>query len=218
MCDWAVRASMGEKLPRYGIAPEPKYVSVKVPVFSFEKLAGLDTHLGPEMKSTGEVLGIGRDLTEALYKGLLAAGYKMKRSGGVLITVTNKDKKEIVPIAKRLEKLNFSLYATRGTATLLKENGLNVETVEKIRDCKENNTSTLLDSGKISYVVSTSEKGRDPALDDVKIRRKACSLGISCMTSIDTANALIDSLMSGYAESTTELVEISQLKTTGGTN
>ncbi len=218
MCDWAVRASMGEKLPRYGIAPEPKYVSVKVPVFSFEKLAGLDTHLGPEMKSTGEVLGIGRDLTEALYKGLLAAGYKMKKSGGVLITVTNKDKKEIVPIAKRLEKLNFSLYATRGTATLLKENGLNVETVEKIRDCKENNTSTLLDSGKISYVVSTSEKGRDPALDDVKIRRKACSLGISCMTSIDTANALIDSLMSGYAESTTELVEISQLKTTGGTN
>lgn len=212
MCELAVKASFGEKLPLYGIAPEPPYVTVKVPVFSFEKLAGLDTHLGPEMKSTGEVLGIGRDLTEALYKGLLAAGYKMKKSGGVLITVTDNDKKEIVPIAKRLLILGFSLYATRGTAMLLHKNGLPVQVVEKIRDCKENNTATLLDSRKVSYVISTSEKGRDPALDDVKIRRKACSLGVCCMTSIDTANALIDSLLSGYTESSTELVEISTLK------
>jgi carbamoyl-phosphate synthase large subunit len=211
MCDWAVMASLGKKLPQYNIAPEIKFAAVKVPVFSFEKLAGLDTHLGPEMKSTGEVLGIGRDLSEALFKGLLAAGYKMKRSGGVLITVTDNDKQEIVPIAKRFEALGFSLYATAGTAERLKANGVAVQTVEKIRDCAQNNTATLLGSGKISYVVSTSDKGRDPALDDVKIRRLAVSKGISCMTSIDTANALIDSLMSGYTESTTQLVELNTL-------
>ncbi|MCL2101996.1 MAG: hypothetical protein FWH22_09830 [Fibromonadales bacterium] len=207
----AVRTSLGEKLTATGIAPDMNFVSVKVPVFSFEKLAGLDTHLGPEMKSTGEVLGIGRNLTEALYKGLLAAGYKMKKTGGVFITVTDKDKPEIVPIAQRFHKLGFSLYATRGTAVILEESGLPVSRVQKISKCPDNNTATLLQSGKISYVVSTSEKGRDPARDDVKIRRKACMLGISCMTSVDTANALIDSLLSGYDEGNTELVEIGGL-------
>jgi len=215
MCDLAIKASLGQKLPSYGIAKEPAFASVKVPVFSFEKLPGLDTLLGPEMKSTGEVLGIGSDLSEALYKGLLAAGYKMKKSGGVFITVADKDKKEIVPIAKRFASAGFALYATRGTGKLLSDNGLSVEIVEKIKDSKDNNTATLLDSGKVSYVVSTSEKGRDPALDEVKIRRKTCSLGISCMTSIDTASALIDSLLSGYTENTTELVEIGALDTTG---
>ena len=213
MCELAVRTSLGEKLPAAGIARDMDFVSVKVPVFSFEKLAGLDTQLGPEMKSTGEVLGIGRNLSEALYKGLLAAGYKMNKTGGVLITVTDKDKSEIVPIAQRFHKLGFSLYATRGTSAFLEKNGLSVHTVEKIRECPVHNTATLLQSGKISYVVSTSEKGRDPARDDVKIRRKACMLGISCMTSVDTANALIDSLLSGYDEKNTELVEISVLHT-----
>ena len=208
ICELAVRTSLGEKLTTTGISPDMNFVSVKVPVFSFEKLAGLDTHLGPEMKSTGEVLGIGRNLSEALYKGLLAAGYKMKKTGGVFITVTDKDKPEIVPIAQRFHKLGFSLYATRGTAVILEENGLPVSRVQKISKCPDNNTATLLQSGNISYVVSTSEKGSDPARDDVKIRRKACMLGISCMTSVDTANALIDSLLSGYDEGNTELVEI----------
>ena len=213
MCDLAVRTSLGEKLSICGIAKDMDFMSVKVPVFSFEKLTGLDTHLGPEMKSTGEVLGIGRDLSEALYKGLLAAGYIMKKSGGVLITVSDKDKPEIVSIAERFKNLGFSLYATRGTAAYLEERGFTVETIEKIRQSPVHNTSTLLQSGKISYVISTSEKGRDPSRDDVKIRRKACMLGISCMTSVDTANALIDSLLSGYDEKNTELVEISVLHT-----
>ena len=211
MCELAVRTALGEKLQESGIAKDMDFVSVKVPVFSFEKLSGLDTQLGPEMKSTGEVLGIGRNLSEALYKGLLAAGYKMNREGGVLITVTDKDKPEIVTVAKRFSKLGFSLYATRGTAAYLEERGLSVHTIEKIRQSPVHNTATLLHSGKISYVISTSEKGRDPARDDVKIRRKACMLGISCMTSVDTANALIDSLLSGYDETNTELVEISTL-------
>jgi len=211
VCELAVRTALGEELTEKGICAAPDFVSVKVPVFSFEKLAGLDTLLGPEMKSTGEVLGIGRDLREALYKGLLAAGYKMKKTGGVLITVTDNDKQEITPVAEKFIKAGFSLYATRGTAEYLKKKNLPVHTVEKIRDCPDNNTATLLESGLIAYVVSTSENGRNPARDDVKIRRKACMLGISCMTSIDTANALIDSLLSGYDESNTELVEISGL-------
>ena len=211
MCDLAVRTSLGEKLPYVGIARDMDFVSVKVPVFSFEKLSGLDTHLGPEMKSTGEVLGIGRDLSEALYKGLLAAGYKMKKSGAVFITVTDKDKEDIISIAEDFAKLGFSLYATRGTAAILMEKGLLVEAVDKIRDCPKNNTETLLQSGKISYVISTSAKRRDFARDDIKIRRKACMLGISSMTSIDTAKALIDSLFSAYDEKNTRLIEVGSL-------
>ena len=217
MCELATRVSVGETLASLGYSPgiakTPPYLAVKVPVFSFEKLAGVDTHLGPEMKSTGEVLGIGKNLEEALYKGLVAAGYKMKRRGGVLITVRDSDKAGIEDTAEKLVRCGFSLYATQGTARYLAAKGLGkVRTVEKISECADNNTATLLESGKISYVISTSEKGRDPAFDDVKIRRKACSLGIPCLTSVDTANALADSLLSGYSEINTELIDINRLR------
>ena len=217
MCEIATRVSIGETLKEMGynsgIADIPPYVAVKVPVFSFEKLAGLDTHLGPEMKSTGEVLGVGKNLEEALYKGLIAAGYKMKKSGSVLITVRDSDKAEIAAVAKKLIKCGFSLYATRGTARFLREKGFSVEVVEKIHDSNENNTEKLMESGVVSYVLCTSEKGRDPAFDDVKLRRKACTLGIPCLTSVDTACALADSLLSGYSEINTELVDINDLRT-----
>jgi carbamoyl-phosphate synthase large subunit len=217
MCELATKLSVGIKLSDLGYAPgigkTPPYVAVKVPVFSFEKLAGVDTHLGPEMKSTGEVLGLGKNLEEALYKGLIAAGYKMKKKGGVLITVRKNDKAEIIRVAKKMVQAGFSLYATRGTARFLAERGLDVQSVEKIRDCADNNAATLLESGKISYIISTSKKGRDPALDDVKIRRKACSLGVPCLTSVDTANALADGLLSGYSETNTELIDINNLRT-----
>ncbi|MDR0197896.1 MAG: carbamoyl-phosphate synthase large subunit, partial [Oscillospiraceae bacterium] len=216
MCEIATKVSAGGTLGGLGyasgVAKIPPYTAVKVPVFSFEKLADLDTHLGPEMKSTGEVLGLGKNLEEALYKGLVAAGYKMQKQGGVLITVRNSDKPEIGNITEKLAKCGFALFATRGTAKLLEAKGFNVRVVEKIRECSDNNTATLLESGKISYVISTSEKGRDPALDDVKIRRKACSLGIPCLTSIDTADALADSLLSGYGELNTELIDINRLR------
>ena len=217
MCELATKTSTGQMLSHLGyssgISKKPPYFAVKVPVFSFEKLAGVDTHLGPEMKSTGEVSGIGKNLEEALYKGLIAAGYKMKKHGGVLITVRDRDKKEIADVAKKLTRCGFSLYATRGTAEFLKGKGFAVHTTEKIRECLDDNTSTLLESGKVSYIISTSEKGRDPAFDDVKIRRKACYLGIPCLTSIDTANALADSLLSGYSEINTELVDINHMRT-----
>lgn len=209
MCELASRVSLGERLSDLGygsgIAKTPPYAAVKVPVFSFEKLADVDTHLGPEMKSTGEVLGIGRDLTEALYKGLLAAGYKLKKSGGVLITVRDSDKPEIIPVAEKFLRCGFELYATAGTARFLRDKGFNVEVVGKIHESDQNNTALLLESGKISYVISTSAKGRHPAFDDVKIRRKACTLGIPCLTSVDTANALADSLLSGYSETGVQL-------------
>ena len=218
MCELSTKVSFASEVTlsslgySSGIAKIPPYFAVKVPVFSFEKLVGVDTHLGPEMKSTGEVLGLGKNLEEALYKGLIAAGYKMQKSGGVLITVRDSDKAEITDIAKKFAQLGFSLYATRGTCKFLSEKGLPIQSVEKIFECPDNNTETLLTSGKISYVICTSEKGRDPALDDVKLRRKACSLGIPCLTSVDTANALSDSLLSGYSEINTELVDINNLR------
>jgi len=217
MCELATKVSVGEMLSALGytsgIAKIPPYIAAKVPVFSFEKLAGLDTHLGPEMKSTGEVLGLGKNLEEALYKGLVAAGYKMKKSGGVLMTIKDGDKGEIIGMAQKFTKLGFTLHATRGTARFLIKKGFNVEPIDKICDNPDINTETLLASGKISYIISTSEKGRDPALDDVKLRRKACSLGVPCLTSIDTANAVADSLLSDYSEINTELVDINNLRT-----
>jgi carbamoyl-phosphate synthase large subunit len=221
MCELATKTAIGETLASLGyssgIAPKPEYYAVKVPVFSFVKLAGLDTHLGPEMKSTGEVLGLGRTLEEALYKGLVAAGHKMTPANmdgeqkGVLVTVRNGDKKDVVPVVEKFAKYGFALYSTKGTAKYLREKGFEVNVVEKIRECPGNNTETLLESGKISYVLSTSERGRDPALDDVKIRMRACVLGIPCLTSVDTANALVDSLLSGFTEMNTELIDINAL-------
>jgi len=216
MCEIATKVSVGQTLASLGytsgIAKMPPYVAVKVPVFSFEKLAGLDTHLGPEMKSTGEVLGLGKNLEEALFKGLVAAGYKILRGGGVLITVRDGDKGEIAGVAEKFTNCGFSLHATRGTARFLEGKGFTVHAIDKICDNDMINTETLLASGKISYIISTSEKGRDPALDDVKLRRKACSLGVPCLTSIDTANALADSLLSDYSEINTELVDINDLR------
>ncbi len=220
MCELATRLSLGRRLSDLGytsgIAKIPPYVAVKVPVFSFEKLTDLDTHLGPEMKSTGEVLGLGKNIEEALYKGLVAAGYKMTPVGsgknGVFFSVRESDKVEICDIAKKFCGLGFELYATRGTARVLEQNGLAVKTVNKIHQNPDDNTVTLLESGKISYIISTSAKGRNPATDDVKIRRKACTLGIPCLTSIDTANALADSLLSGYSEINTELIDINDLR------
>ena len=216
MCELATKVSMGQTLSDLGystgIAKIPPYVAVKVPVFSFEKLAGLDTHLGPEMKSTGEVLALGKNIEEALYKGLIAAGYKMKKTGGVLLTIREGDKAEVINIAQKFARLGFSLYGTRGTAKFLAAKGLTVHPVDKISDNPNANAETLLESKQISYIISTSEKGRDPAQDAVKLRRKACSLGVPCLTSIDTANALVDSLLSGYNEINTELVDINALR------
>lgn len=215
MVDLATRAMLGEKLKYMGYGTglyrTPPYIAVKVPVFSFEKLIDVDTHLGPEMKSTGEVLGIGKSLDEALYKGLVAAGYKMKKHGGVLITVRDTDKPEIVETAKRYVELGFTLYATKGTVHTLAEAGIEAAVVNKIHE-SDDNVITLLESGKVNYIISTSSKGRLPSRDSVKIRRKAIELAIPCLTSIDTANALANSLKSRYTQYSTELVDINRMR------
>lgn len=216
MVDLATRAMLGEKLQDMGygtgLYKTPPYIAVKVPVFSFEKLIDVDVHLGPEMKSTGEVLGIGKSLDEALYKGLVAAGYKMVKQGGVLITVRDNDKAEIIDIARKYADLGFHLYGTQGTAKTLEEAGLNVISVKKIHEADRDNINTLLESGKVNYIISTSSRGRLPGRDSVKIRRKAVEASIPCLTSLDTANALANSLKSRYSQSNTELVDINHMR------
>lgn len=216
MVDLATKAMLGEKLKDMGYGTglyrNSPYVAVKVPVFSFEKLIDVDNHLGPEMKSTGEVLAVSNSLEESLYKGLTAAGYKLDKKGGVLITVRDADKAEIPLTAKMFADLGFDIYATEGTSKVLCEHGIANTPVKKIHEAEEN-TLTLIESGKISYVISTSSKGRIPTRDSVKIRRKTVERNIPCLTSIDTANAIASSIRSKYTESTTEIVDINNMRT-----
>ena len=194
-----------------GLYPETGYIAVKVPVFSFAKLVNVDTHLGPEMKSTGEVLGIAKRFDEALLKGLVASGNQMKKSGGVFISVRDADKQEVLEVADKFESMGFTIYATGGTAQLLNRNMIAANVVKKIGEDKDNNVLTLLDSGKVDYVISTSEKGRQPARDSVKIRRKAVERSIVCLTSIDTANAIADVLAMDKTIDDVELVDITKI-------
>ncbi|MDO5125537.1 MAG: carbamoyl-phosphate synthase large subunit [Ruminococcus sp.] len=216
MVDLATKAMLGEKLADMGygtgLYPNSPYVAVKVPVFSFEKLIDVDNHLGPEMKSTGEVLAVANSLEESLYKGLTAAGYKLGKKGGVLITVRDSDKREIPQTAKMFYDLGFKIYSTKGTAKVLNEHGIPAEAVDKIHE-SDNNTLTLIESGKIAYVISTSSKGRIPTRDSVKIRRKTVERNIPCLTSIDTANAIAASIRSKYNEHSTEIVDINNMRT-----
>ena len=218
MVDLAIKVSLGMKLKDMpygtGLYRKPDYVTVKVPVFSFAKLSGLDTQLGPEMKSTGEVLGIGRDLTEALYKGFIAAGFALKKDGGVFISVKDSDKPEIAEIGRKFMELGFSIYATDGTAEVLLDNGVaaNVVTRLPMENEKTKSAMELIEDHTLSYIISTSSKGRLPERESVKLRRRATIAGIDSMTSIDTSNALIKCLECKYSEDNTILVDINTLK------
>lgn len=218
MVDLAIKVSLGMKLKDMpygtGLYRKPDYVTVKVPVFSFAKLSGLDTQLGPEMKSTGEVLGIGRDLTEALYKGFIAAGFALKKDGGVFISVKDSDKPEIAEIGRKFKELGFSIYATDGTAEVLLDNGVaaNVVTRLPIENEKTKSAMELIEDHTLSYIISTSSKGRLPERESVKLRRRATIAGIDSLTSIDTANALLKCLECKYSEDNTILVDINTLK------
>ena len=218
MVDLAIKVSLGMKLKDmpYGtdLYRKPDYVTVKVPVFSFAKLSGLDTQLGPEMKSTGEVLGIGRDLTEALYKGFIAAGFALKKDGGVFISVKDSDKPEIAEIGRKFMELGFSIYATDGTAEVLLDNGVaaNVVTRLPMENEKTKSAMELIEDHTLSYIISTSSKGRLPERESVKLRRRATIAGIDSLTSIDTSNALLKCLECKYSEDNTILVDINTLK------
>lgn len=199
-----------------GLYKTPPYFAVKVPVFSFEKLNDVNSYLGPEMKSTGEVLGIGRTLNEALFKGLTSAGMVLKSSihndgVGVLISVDSHDQLEIVSLAKKLDDLGFKLYATAETAHSISQLGIDVVNVKGIRE--SDNAFSLLESGAISYIVYTGAL-LDSTVDDyIALHRRALQLSIPCFTSLDTANALADIIAGRYTQANTELVDINHMRT-----
>ena len=214
MVDIATKIILGAKLKdmgyKSGLYPAGDYIAVKVPVFSFEKLNDVDNQLGPEMKSTGECLGIAKTFSEALLKGLIAAGYKLHHEGGVLISVKDGDKNEIIEIASRFEQLGFKIYATSGTASVLNRNMIAASHAYRIGK-GDPDVIQLLESGKIQYVISTSETGRQPSRDSVKMRRKAVERSIACLTAIDTANALLDCLEMHKTVNDVELVDITKI-------
>lgn len=218
MVDIATKLMLGETLAEQGygtgLYPEGEYIAVKVPVFSFEKLHDVDTMLGPEMKSTGECLGIAKTFEDALLKGLTAAGYDLKIEGGVLISVRDSDKQEIIPIADKFSQMGFELYGTSGTASVLNKNMIATNCVRKISEPEngdQQSVISLLESGKIHYVISTSAKGRMPARDSVKLRRKSVERSICSLTAIDTAKALANVLMSKRRIGDVELVDITEI-------
>jgi carbamoyl-phosphate synthase large subunit len=217
MVDLAARVMVGQPLKSLGYGTglyrRPPYVAVKVPVFSFEKIADANAALSPEMKSTGEVLGVGKNLQEALFKGLISAGYHVEKHshGGVLISVNRRDQPEIVDIARRLDELGFRLYATEGTAREIARLGTDVTVVGKLG--RDSHVLRLLEAGQIDYVILTGSAHPDYIRDFIHLNRRCVQLGIPCLTSLDTARALADILASRYTLRNTELVDICHLRT-----
>ena len=217
MVDMAVRCCLGEKLTDMGygtgLHPNAPYVAVKVPVFSFEKLHAVDTQFGPEMKSTGEVLGIAPNYHDALLKGLIGAGYTFKTPGPgscCIFTVKDSDKPEFVDIAWTLKDMGYKLYGTSGTCAWLNKHMVPCNEVRNMSG-ESPNIVDLLQSGLVDYVFSTSAKGRDPKRDSVRLRRKAVELSIPCITAVDTANALVNCLRSDHSMKDIPLVDIATL-------
>jgi carbamoyl-phosphate synthase large subunit len=172
-----------------GLAGTGALVAVKVPVFSFGKLTRVDTCLGPEMKSTGEVMGVDRTVPCALYKGLIAAGCSVPRSGSMLITIADRDKLEALPLVEGLSGMGLDFYATRGTAAFLRERGLAVKDVHKLEEGSPH-VVDLITAGRVNFVINTYSGGQGAARDGFQIRRAAVEHGIPCLTSLDTARAL----------------------------
>ena len=219
MVELATRVMAGEPLRDMGhgtgLYRTSPYVAVKVPVFSFEKLSDADAALGPEMKSTGEVLGVGKTLEEALFKGLLSAGFKLPSSsyerGGVLISVNRQDRMEIVRLAKSLDDLGVHLYATPGTARAIEQLGIDVEKVVNPL-CEDDSILELLESGRLSYIVFTGKGEKAEVQDYIRLHRRALQLGVAVLTSMDTANALASIIASRFNQGNTELVDINRLR------
>ncbi len=211
--DLATRVIIGETIRGMGyepgLAPEADYVAIKMPVFSFEKLRGAEISLGPEMKSTGECLGIAKSFNEALYKAFLGAGIQLPKHKQMIITVKDADKPEAVGVAKRFEALGYRIYATRSTAKYLQEHGVNALRVNKISQ-ESPNVMDLILGHKIDLVIDTPTQGRDKSRDGFLIRRNAIETGVHCLTSMDTANALALSLETASDKLT--MIDIAKVK------
>ncbi len=176
-----------------GLAPEADYFAVKMPVFSFEKIRGADISLGPEMKSTGECLGIAKTFDEALYKAFLGAGIKLPKHKNMIITVRDEDKEKAVEIGRRFERIGYRIFATRGTAQAMKAAGVRANAVSKIEQ-ESPNLMDLILGHKIDLIIDTPPQGAERAKDGFVIRRNAIETGVNVLTAIDTAEALIESL------------------------
>ena len=217
MVDLATRVMVGQPLKSLGygtgLYKKPPYVAVKVPVFSFEKITDANAALSPEMKSTGEVLGLGKNMQEALFKGLVSAGYKVEKEtrGGVLISVNHRDQPEVVNIARKLDEMGYKLYATDGTAREISQLGTGVEVVGKLG--QDSQVTEMLESGRIDYVILTGSTEPGYIRDFIHLNHRCVQLGIPCLTSLDTANALTDILASRYNQGNTELVDICHMRT-----
>ncbi len=219
MVELATKIIVGEKLKKLGygtgLYPSSPYVAVKVPVFSFEKLNDVNSQLGPQMKSTGEVLGIGKTIEEAMFKGLVSAGFKMchpseRRPVGVYLTVNDQDKLDVLTIAKKFGDLGCTMYATKGTAKVINDLGFDCTVVERLS--ATDSVIKLMDEGKIDYVVYTGKTDMESINDFIRLHHHAILLGITVLTALDTANALADIIASKFTEQNTELVDINALR------
>ena len=193
-----------------GLQPNADYIAIKMPVFSFEKIRGAETSLGPEMKSTGECLGIAKTFNEALYKAFLGAGVVLPKHKKIIISVKDADKQEVIPLAQRFEKLGYEVYATRSTADVLRENGVDAIKVNKIHQEAPTVMDLLLEH-KIDIVIDTPTQGRDKNRDGFLIRRTSIETGVNCFTSLDTVDALLTSLESD-AKNDLSLVDIATIE------
>lgn len=211
--DLASRVIIGETLREMGytpgLAPISDYIAIKMPVFSFEKLRGAEISLGPEMKSTGECLGIAKNFNEALYKAFLGAGISLPKYKQMIMTVKDADKPEAVGVAKRFEALGYKIYATRSTAKYLQDHGVKALRVNKISQ-ESPNVMDLILGHKIDLVIDTPTQGRDKSRDGFLIRRTAIETGVHCLTSMDTANALALSLETASDKLT--MIDIAKVK------
>jgi carbamoyl-phosphate synthase large subunit len=211
--DLATQVIVGKKIRELGYEPglqkKSEYIAIKMPVFSFEKIRGAEISLGPEMKSTGECLGIAKTFNEALYKAFIGAGIDLPKHKQLIITVKDADKGEAIEIGRRFEKLGYTIYATRSTANALKEAGVNARKVNKIQQ-ESPTVMDLLLGHKIDLVIDTPTQGRDKSRDGFLIRRTAIETGVNCLTSLDTASALLTSLEHAGEEEMT-LIDIATL-------
>ena len=219
MVELATKIIVGAKLKKLGygtgLYPSSPYVAVKVPVFSFEKLNDVNSQLGPQMKSTGEVLGIGKTIEEAMFKGLVSAGFKMchpseRRPVGVYMTVNDQDKLDVLTIAKKFGDLGCTMYATKGTAQVINDLGFDCTVVDRLS--ATDSVIKLMDEGKIDYIVYTGKTDMESINDFIRLHHHAILLGITVLTSLDTANALADIITSRFTEDNTELVDINALR------
>ena len=210
----ATKVIIGHKIKELGytpgLQPEADYFAIKMPVFSFEKIRGADISLGPEMKSTGECLGIAKTFDEALYKAFIGAGVKLPKHKNMIMTVRDEDKEEAVEIGRRFEKIGYKIFATEGTAKVLTDAGVKAMTVNKIEQ-ESPNLMDLILGHKIDLVIDTPPQGADHSRDGFVIRRNAIETGVNVLTAIDTAKALITSLENTDIQKLT-LIDIAKIK------